>query len=237
MIICHQCGHRIEVYSNITNIRCPKCRATYVSQPLKAVVQPVVEQAKKTFDSEHTIIKNFSGEDKTQIQTNPSHTGFKEPEIKVGLRFWGTFEVAFLEQIKSFSVPDSYKQEVIKRANQTISKLPVFYIPKNKVLIGRRPTNIAGFEDVDIKLESKDTTISRRQCEIEILPANDKVIVNLQTHVNASNLVEVNGKTIEKNTKKSILNGDFLRFGNTIFEVIIDKKNAEPVDFNKTVIY
>ena len=77
----------------------------------------------------------------------------------------------------------------------------IFYLPKSSVLIGRRAAQIEGFEDVDIKMDSRDISISRRQCQIETIITGREAKISISTHPKASNLIEINGKIVEKRCK------------------------------------
>lgn len=243
MIICHQCGHKIEVYSNITTIRCSSCRAVHTIRPAKPIPSPEVTPPVQTppENGRNTVGENSAGtgfEDKTVFFSNkPTEPKPTQSEIKIGLKCLGTFDVDFLEKIKVFSMPFAYQKEIVYK--QGNNQFPILGISKDKVLIGRKPMNPDGFEDVDIKLDSQDTTISRRQCELQIKKQQNTVALSLTTHANAANLVEVNGKPIERGIIRQIHQGDFLRLGNTIFEVIVEipQNNTADTDYNKTIVF
>lgn len=248
MIICHNCAHEIEVYSNITTIRCSKCRATYVSGAVKTPPpekendtspESVADTSSRRDYYGYELEEESDSIDKTTVY--PYSFGEKPPQpaSQVGLRDWGIFDVIFLEKIKASALPRTYQLEIINKRKQNIALLPIVRINKEKVVIGRKPASPNGFEDVDMKLESQDSSLSRRQCELEIKSPGNQLLISLTTHANAANPVEVNGKTLEKNNSKVVHHGDFLRLGNTIFEIVVDNQTTgnEPIDYNKTVIF
>jgi hypothetical protein len=240
MLVCHQCGHKIEIFSNINNIRCSNCRTTYVSKPLAplttAPVVPAVETSRALPINESPYSSSY---DSYSQNTPPETPNPVELLPKVSLRDWGTFEMSFLEQIKAFSMPHAYQKEITKKNRTNFQNLPIIQLLKNSILIGRKSSTTVGFEDVDIKLENQDGSISRRQCVFEIDNLNNQINITLSTHQNAANLVEVNGKPIERNYKRLMYAGEFIRLGNTIFELIVQKPepNSPTVDMDRTILF
>lgn len=242
MIICHQCGNKILTFSNINKIRCPKCRAEYVSKNYERndIAKPIGANNNVSEQPySEPIISIKEDLDKTYIK-NP--TEYVEPlrndiDIKIGLKFLGTFELSFLEKIKTTPNSLIYQREIKSNIIHSSPGQNIFYLPKLSVLIGRRPAQPEGFEDVDIKMDSRDTSISRRQCQIEAIITGREAKLTISTHPKASNLIEINGKVVEKGLKMSVSQGDFVRLGNSIFEIHIVYPIQEKIDDSKTVIY
>lgn len=247
MIICHQCGNKILTFSNINKIRCPKCRAEYVSKSNER--NSTDEMAKPNIPAVSNVVESPYNEPVTSINEDFDKTYIKNPtdfaespipeaeKIKVGLKFLGTFELSFLEKIKTTPNSLIYQREVKNSMLDSSAGQNIFYLPKSSVLIGRRPAQTEGFEDVDIKMDSRDTSISRRQCQIETIITGKDAKTSISTHPKASNLIEINGKIVEKGIKMSVSNGDFIRLGNSIFEICIISPIQEKIDDGKTVIY
>ncbi len=239
MIICHQCGNKILTFSNINKIRCPKCRAEYVSKSQEVVTNEVAGNISTKPNIEVPKIQEKDNE-KTQVfrpDDVVKPAPMQQDQIKIGLKVWGTFDIDFLEQIKAASSNLIYQNQLKQKSGINSNEKGIFYLPKNNVLIGRKPLTMKGFEDVDIKLESSDTSISRRQSTIETVLSEGSIKVLISTHQNASNLIEINGKTVEKGIKRQVSQGDFIRFGNTIFEAFIEYPSQKNADTEKTVVY
>ncbi len=247
MIVCHQCGNKILTFSNINKIRCPKCRAEYVSKSNER--NSTNELAKPNIPAIPSVIENTYNEPVTSINEDFDKTYIKNPteyvepvrteveSVKIGLKFLGTFELSFLEKIKTSPNSLIYQREIKSNVIDSYASQNIFYLPKSSVLIGRRPVQTEGFEDVDIKMDSRDTSISRRQCQIETVLIAKEAKISISTHPKASNLIEINGKIVEKGVKMSVSHGDFIRLGNTIFEICIVYPTQEKIDDGKTVIY
>ncbi len=240
MITCHQCGNKITIYSNNNKIKCPRCRAEYTTKTQEQSSTKAIEKINRNSELDVHPVSLAIGEkinhdesDKTHIwQYHPPTQSFDlVKQIKIGLMFWGTFKAEYLEELKSLPNSFSYQSNIKKKNNNTANH-NIHFLPNNNVLIGRKSSSVEGFEDVDIKIEIEDTYISRRQCQIETIMSNNAVKVLISTHPKASNLIEINGIIVKKGEKQYVKNGDFIRLGNSLFEILFDN----PI-LDKTVVY